>query len=252
MGTLLITGRNGQVGASVWKYFCANGWTCIEVAHTHNYRRYIIPELNSGERIVLIHSGQPKAPRSKAERLRYIRSTEQLFLDAKLKNIEIFFISSLSSHEGNCSHYSNDKKYLEKAARELGGSVLKLGLMESLDPKSPYKRIIRSYGFLKTIRLAGLIPVKTYYVSEIGGIEILCDLIIQSPQKSQSFHVKSSLLSDALVKRDIQISRELNPKVSASLKMPLMLLSLLGSGVADLALNLMSGMATESEVGGLN
>jgi hypothetical protein len=248
LGILLITGRNGQVGQSAWNHFCNNGWTCIEVPHTLDYRRYIIPELDSEERVVLLHSGQPKAPRSRMERLRYISSTKQLLLDAKLKDIEIFFVSSLSAHGGNRSHYSKDKKCLEKATLKFNGSVLKLGLVESHASSSPYSRLIRLYELLSKIRVASLIPVDAYFVSELREINKLYDLILQSSCLSQTFHVQNSLLSDVLVNRDILISRELAPMISTSIKFPLVLFSILGSGVADLALNLISGMAVEEEI----
>jgi len=252
LGILLITGKSGQLGSSAWGHFHANGWTCIEVLHSHNYGHYVIPEVNSDERVILIHSGQPKAPRSKAQRSKYLSSSRQLLFDAKARNIEIYFISSLSAHKGNWSHYSKDKKSLEKTALELGGSVLKFGLVESRDANSPYIRILKLYSFLSKLRVARLIPVNTYFVSELPMIARLYDLILKSPQIPPDITIQNSLLCDVLVKRNVPVSRELSPGVAALIKIPLLLLSSVGSGSADLALNLISGMAVESEVGRFN
>lgn len=247
MSTLLITGRNGQVGNLFANFFIEKGWACLEVAHTPCYSSYIIPKLGSQERIVLIHSGQPNAPRSRLQRKRYLESSEKLFMDASLESLEVYFISSLSAHKGNLSHYSKDKRSLETKILALNGNILRLGLLESYERESVYSKLIRVYSLLSKIKLGWLIPVNSYFISQQKDIKSICELILQSPQSAKIFQVQSSLLCDSLLKEGIKPSPELSDTLVLFVKLPLILLSRVGSGVADLALNLISGMAIVSE-----
>jgi|LauGreSBDMM110SN_4_FD.fasta_scaffold25101_2 dTDP-4-dehydrorhamnose reductase len=241
---ILITGGNGIVGQILIKSFNKSHFDILHLHHSRNYSNYSLPKLtdmNKYERITVIHSGQPKAPRSLIERVNYKKASCRLFKESIEKNFSVIFVSSMSAHNGNLSYYSKDKKYLENMVINYGGCVIRLGLVESKLSSSPYFKVKKLYKQLNAIGLTNLVNFNSY---EITKAQDLSDFISFSEISKLKGYL--NIASSSFELKDIN-SFKLSKKTFCAFRILLVILSRLNLGRADAFLNLSAGMRNDVE-----
>ena len=129
---ILITGSSGKVGSILVRNFRKHGFEVVLLGHDSLYSNYLIPddiEISSFRRIIVVHSGQPKAPRSTSTRIRYLQASFDLIKQTSKLGLKFIYISSLSAHANNRSNYSKEKMAVENFSLMNDGVVIKLGIL---------------------------------------------------------------------------------------------------------------------------
>ncbi len=235
---VILSGSNGRVGSYLKKGFLEYDFNVAALKHDGTYAKYSLPskmEVNAYKRILVIHSGQPSAPRSILERKRYMRSTYELIRDSIDHGYEFIFLSSLSAHDSNRSNYSREKIRLEKEVLNFGGAVVKLGLVTGIENSFSEKiKIIE-----KCLSMLGLKFLLTNANVIQTGPEELDVLIGRLAKESLSSRHAIYCEHSILVNKNLGVIRGSIRKVILDF---LWVLSSLGSRRSDALLNFFEGM----------
>jgi hypothetical protein len=238
MDLILITGLRGKVGLELAKTFKEDGFEVIPLSHDSIYSKYLLPDssmLAKYNRVFIVHSGQPNAPRSRLQRKRYLFATKSLIEESKSRQIRFVFISSLSAHDGNRSNYSKDKLFLERLTIFNSGVVIKLGLVSGISGSYTF-RLQKIQKLLSYLWLDFLISSTPMYYTPVGYLRNVSKLL----HKGESWPAVYSIF-DYGVQNEMErgILKEF---IQNSMGFLLVFFSKVGSGNADAFLSLIDGM----------
>ncbi len=238
MRLILLTGMRGRVGFELSKAFEAIGFEVRPMNHNLNYSKYQLPscsELSQYENVIVVHSGQPNAPRKRADRIRYISATRDLIEESHINSFRFIFVSSLSAHESNRSNYSRDKQCLEELTIANSGSVVKLGIVSGLKNGHDLK-IEKMQKMFTFFRLSFLLSSSTIYFTNLNSLKnIALDLNRLDFYEGYRVYVDTEFHpATELSVFELSLKRLIVNALS--------LLSKVGSGKADVLLSLMDGM----------
>lgn len=235
---VILSGSNGRVGSYLKKGFLGHGFDVAALQHDELYTRYSLPsesEVSAYKRILVIHSGQPSAPRSILARKRYIRSTSELIRDSNIRGYEFVFISTMSAHEGNRSNYSKEKRKLEKEVLKHSGSVVKFGLVTGVE-NSFSATLQKIETFLSLLGLNFLLTNANIFKTGPQELDVFIRNLAKGPLPSQyDFYYANEVFVD----NDLGVIRGSIRRIILAF---LWLSSSLGSGHSDALLNLFDGM----------
>ncbi len=243
MELILLTGARGRVGSLLASFFEKDGFEVRPIEHDPSYSKYVLPtpgDVSNFNRIIVVHSGQPSAPRTRTRRKNYLNASRDLIEGAIANNFEFVFISSLSAHDKNRSNYSRDKLALERLTISNSGNVIKLGIVTEIS-LSYALDIRRIEDLFSKFRLAFLFSSANIYFTRGATLRAVSLLVRDSPSngETKSYTDAERLSSIATQSFWVQCVKSL---VVASL----ISLSRLGNGQADALLNLVEGMRIPS------
>jgi hypothetical protein len=229
----------GRVGFELSKELEAIGFEVRSVNHNSDYSKYLLPsfsELSNYSDVVVIHSGQPNAPRKRAERVRYLSASRDLIEESRVNSLGFVFVSSLTAHQANRSNYSRDKQYLEELTIANSGLVVKLGIVSGL--KNSYDlKIAKLQTVLSFLRLSFLLNSSTIYFTNVNSLKrVALDLVRLHFQKGYRVYIDAEFHPVAKLSVFESSLRRLIANT-------LSLLSKAGSGKADVLVGLMDGMS---------
>lgn len=144
---IYMTGTNGYVGRTLLSFFEAKSLTVrrLERGENDDWSITSNPPSSTGqkaERGYLIHLAVPSKRANRGVWDRYHRNSSDLFYRSHLAGLTVVQVSSLSAHAGNPSLYSEQKKVSEALAKDHGGIVVRLGVVETEAKGSPHRRLI--------------------------------------------------------------------------------------------------------------
>ncbi|NKB20402.1 MAG: NAD-dependent epimerase/dehydratase family protein [Alphaproteobacteria bacterium] len=140
MRSVAVTGANGYLGGAIAEFLKAAGWrVCALVRRPDEMdvdaHRFVLGEAvdpkNFTDIDVLIHCAWDFAPAASDDYFRVnVDGTERLLAAAKEAGVKkIIFISSMSAHPDCLSKYGQAKLECESAILEMGGAVIRPGLV---------------------------------------------------------------------------------------------------------------------------
>jgi hypothetical protein len=229
----------GRVGFELSKAFEAIGFEVRPMNHNLDYSKYILPsfsEIATYSDVVVVHSGQPNAPRKRAERIRYLSASRDLIEESRINSLGFVFISSLTAHQANRSNYSRDKQYLEELTIANSGLVVKLGIVSGL--KNSYDlKIKEMQTMLSFLRLSFLLTSSTIYYTNVNSLMRVA-LDLDSLPFYEGYRVYIDAESHPVTKLNV-FESSLRQLIGDTLT----LLSKAGSGNADVLVGLLDGMS---------
>jgi hypothetical protein len=235
---VFLTGGRGKVGSYLKNSLQQTGIDVRFLDHKDSYSKYILPEesvTSCYDRVIILHSGQPSAPRSRLERKRYLSSSSELIKSSKIRGYEFLFISSLSAHQYNRSNYSQEKLFLEKLTKQNGGAVVKFGLITDIE-ESLIKKVDKIEKLLSFFGVGYLVGTTKLYFTGTKDLDLfvrdLSDVAHSSLLQSYfELHVGNN--------SDLGLIRTF---IKSSFSYVLWVFSSLGSGRSDALLSLIDGM----------
>lgn len=239
MDLILLTGSRGRVGSLLTEILERDGFKVIPVDHDSLYSKYILPtlsEVSDFNRIFVLHSGQPNAPRTRSQRKNYLIASVGLMEEANSKRFDFVFISSLSAHPSNRSHYSRDKLKLEKSTKNFSGKIIKLGIVTEI-PHSYEIDIQRIQSSVSRFRLDFLFSSTSFYFTRGASLDNVSEFLLDSDPNSGT-----RCYFDSEEYLGTKASNIWTRLIANLAKFFIFSLSRLGISRADALLNLMEGM----------
>ena len=187
-----VTGANGYVGSRITEYFASNGWKVFAFARrpgltTASNQVHVPFQLDSrvdpavfrdnGIR-VLIHCAYDFRPVNWVDIHRVnVEGSTRLLRSAKDGGVDkIIFLSSISAFHGCSSLYGKAKSAIERAAADVGATIIRPGLVYGDRPSGGmFGSLQRLATTSAIIPLIGSGRYKQYLVHE----EDLCELLLR-------------------------------------------------------------------------